>query len=246
MLSVRDLTVRYGRTPAVQNLSLEVGEGEIVGLVGPNGAGKSTTLAAIVGLVPVAEGDINYLGESLVGLAPEDDRAARHRPGARGPPHLRTLTVGENLVLGRTANPRSQSIGRRRSKHVLDRFPILRKTFRLPAGTLSGGEQQQLAIARALIAEPRLLLLDEPSLGLAPRLVDQVFEALAEIRRGRGNGAARRAERQADGRARGPDLRRPIRPDHALGPRERSSPAAASSTRPTLASESARWLRSAR
>ena len=183
MLHVRDLTVRYGRTPAVENLSLEVGEGEIVGLVGPNGAGKSTTLAAIIGLVPVAEGEINYLGESIVGLPPETISRRGIALVLEGRHIFATLTVGENLLLGKTANPnrsRSDAV----VEDMLDRFPILRKAYRLPAGRLSGGEQQQLAIARALVAEPRLLLLDEPSLGLAPRLVDQVFKAVAEIRRG--------------------------------------------------------------
>ncbi len=180
MLSVRDLTVRYGHTPAVENLSLEVGEGEIVGLVGPNGAGKSTTLAAILGLVPVGAGRITYLGESLVGLAPEE--IARRGIGLvlEGRRIFATLTVGENLALGRTANrsERSDVV----LENLLDGFPILRTTFDMPAGVLSGGEQQQLAIARALMAEPRLLLLDEPSLGLAPLLVDQIFAAVAEIR----------------------------------------------------------------
>ena len=182
MLTVSDLTVRYGRTPAVESLNIEVAEGEIVGLVGPNGAGKSTTLAAILGLVPVAAGRITYLGDSLAGLAPEE--IARRGIGLvlEGRRIFATLTVGENLALGRTANraARSDTV----LESLLGRFPILRKTFDLPAGVLSGGEQQQLAIARALMAEPRLLLLDEPSLGLAPLLVDQIFEVVAEIRRG--------------------------------------------------------------
>ncbi len=182
MLSVRGLTVRYGRTPAITNVSFEVGQGEMVGLVGPNGAGKSTALAAIIGLVPVSEGEIDYLGESIVGLPPETIARRGIALVLEGRHVFSTLTVGENLILGMTANPdrsRSDAV----VEDMLDRFPILRKTFRLPAGTLSGGEQQQLAIARALVAEPRLLLLDEPSLGLAPRLVDQVFEAVAEIGR---------------------------------------------------------------
>ena len=185
MLSVRGLTVRYGRTPAITNVSFEVGQGEIVGLVGPNGAGKSTALAAIIGLVPVSEGEINYLGESIVGLPPETIARRGIALVLEGRHVFSTLTVGENLILGMTANPdrsRSDAV----VEDMLDRFPILRKTFRLPAGALSGGEQQQLAIARALVAEPRLLLLDEPSLGLAPRLVDQVFEAVAEIGRREG------------------------------------------------------------
>jgi branched-chain amino acid transport system ATP-binding protein len=182
MLSVRDVTVRYGGTPAVQNLSLEIGEGEIVGLVGPNGAGKSTTLAAIVGLVPMS-GEVTYLGERLTGLATEVIARRGIALVLEGRHVFGTLTVGENLALGKTAN-RDRLRGDAALGRVLDTFPALRQTFALPAGTLSGGEQQQLAIARALVAEPRLLLLDEPSLGLAPLLVDQVFETIAEIRRG--------------------------------------------------------------
>ena len=182
MLSISDLSVRYGRITAVQEISLEVGEGEIVGLVGPNGAGKSTTLAAIFGLVPVAAGGISYLGESLVGLPPE--RIVRRGIALvlEGRHIFGTLTVAENLLVGTTANPDRTRAGAV-LEGVLNRFPILRRTLRTPAGALSGGEQQQLAIARALVAEPRLLLLDEPSLGLAPQLVDSVFEAIDEIRR---------------------------------------------------------------
>ena len=182
MLSVRDLTVRYGRTPAVRGVSLDVEEGEIVGLVGPNGAGKSTTLAAIFGLVPVAEGEISYEGASVVGVATE--RIVRRGLALvlEGRHIFGTLSVHENLLLGMTV--------RRHAEHrddalagVLARFPVLQRSLRSPAGHLSGGEQQQLALARALVAEPRLLVLDEPSLGLSPILVDQVFDMLAEVRR---------------------------------------------------------------
>ena len=181
MLRVRDLTVRYGSTPAVQHLDLEVEEGEIVGLVGSNGAGKSTTLAAIVGLVPLAGGEVSYLGASLAGLRPEDIARRGIALVMEGRHIFTTLTVAENLALGGTAG-RDRARTGAALERVLDRFPILRATYRLPAGTLSGGEQQQLAIGRALISEPRLLLLDEPSLGLSPILVDEVFDALAEIR----------------------------------------------------------------
>jgi branched-chain amino acid transport system ATP-binding protein len=181
MLRLRDLTVRYGSAPAVQHLDLEVEEGEIVGLVGSNGAGKSTTLAAIVGLVPLAGGDVSYLGASLASLRTEDIARRGIALVMEGRHIFTTLTVSENLALGGTARRDRRGTGVALER-VLDRFPILRATYGLPAGTLSGGEQQQLAIGRALIAEPRLLLLDEPSLGLSPMLVDQVFEALAEIR----------------------------------------------------------------
>ena len=181
MLRVRDLTVRYGSAPAVQHLDLEVEEGEIVGLVGSNGAGKSTTLAAIVGLVPLAGGEVSYLGASLNGLRPEDIARRGIALVMEGRHIFTTLTVAENLALGGTAG-RDRARTGAALERVLDRFPILRTTYRLPAGTLSGGEQQLLAIGRALISEPRLLLLDEPSLGLSPILVDEVFDALAEIR----------------------------------------------------------------
>jgi len=181
VLHVADLTVRYGRTPAVEGITLDVAEGEIVGLVGANGAGKSTTIAAIAGLVPIAGGTISYLGEQLAGLATEDIARRGIALVLEGRHIFTTLSVGENLELGRTANPDRTRTDARLAQ-VLDRFPVLRRTYRLPAGTLSGGEQQQLAIGRALVAEPRLLLLDEPSLGLSPLLVDELFQALAEIR----------------------------------------------------------------
>jgi len=180
VLEVRNLSVRYGRISAVENLDLDVGKGEIVGLVGPNGAGKSTTLSAIIGLVPAVTGTVTLDGESLSGVPTE--RIVRRGIGVvlEGQRVFSTLTVGENLLLGRVATRggRSEAV----LDDVLDWFPILREAFHDPAGRLSGGEQQQLAIARALLGEPRLLLLDEPSLGLAPRVVDLIFETLAALR----------------------------------------------------------------
>ncbi len=182
MLEIRDLSVAYGRTPAVQGVSLDVDEGEIVALVGPNGAGKSTVLGAVLGLVPAVAGEIAYLGESIRGLATE----AIARRGIALVPEGRhifgTLTVEENLLLGAVASADRQRTGSR-MEDVLGRFPVLRRTLRAPANVLSGGEQQQLAIARALVARPRLLLLDEPSLGLAPQLVERVLETVEDIRR---------------------------------------------------------------
>ena len=182
MLEIRDLSVAYGRTPAVQGVSLDVDEGEIVALVGPNGAGKSTVLGAVLGLVPAVAGEIAYLGESIRGLATE----AIARRGIALVPEGRhifgTLTVEENLLLGAVASADRHRTGGR-MEDVLGRFPVLRRTLRAPANVLSGGEQQQLAIARALVARPRLLLLDEPSLGLAPQLVERVLETVEDIRR---------------------------------------------------------------
>jgi len=182
MLEVRNLSVRYGRTPAVEQLDLDVGEGEIVGLVGPNGAGKSTTLSAIIGLVPMASGRIVFAGQPITGKPTERIIRRGISVVLEGRRMFSTLTVGENLLLGRTAS-RNPAQSEAELDRLLDRFPILRDAFHDPAGRLSGGEQQQLAIARALLAQPRLLLLDEPSLGLAPLVVDVIFETLADLRR---------------------------------------------------------------
>jgi branched-chain amino acid transport system ATP-binding protein len=181
MLTVESLEVRYGAVPAVRGLSLEVARGEIVGLIGPNGAGKSTTLHAILGLVPARTGDVLLDGRSLRGRAPE----AIVRAGIALVPEGRriypNLTVEENLRLG-LAGRRSREGAEEDIGWVHELFPIVREFARRQAGTLSGGQQQQLAIARALVARPDVLLLDEPSLGLAPQLVDVVFQALASIR----------------------------------------------------------------
>jgi branched-chain amino acid transport system ATP-binding protein len=181
-LGVEALEVRHGAVPAVRDVSFVVGEGEIVGLIGPNGAGKSTTLGAIMGLLRPARGAVRLAGRPVTGWAPERIAHAGIALVPEGRRIFADFTVAENLRLGRSA-ARSNNGG-----EVLDRvyelFPILREFRRRSAGALSGGQQQQLAIARALLAEPRVLLLDEPSLGLAPRLVDSVFEALARIREG--------------------------------------------------------------
>ena len=181
VLEVDRLEVRYGPVAAVRGLSFRVGEGEIVGLIGPNGAGKSTTLHAIMGLVPTAAGDVTLRGRSLRGRAPE--RVARS--GVALVPEGRRifagLTVEENLRLG-LAGRRSSAGAAADVEQVYDLFPIVREFRRRHAGALSGGQQQQLAIARALVASPDVLLLDEPSLGLAPGLVDVVFETLGAIR----------------------------------------------------------------
>ena len=179
-LAVRDLEVHYGSVPAVRGLTLEVGKGEIVGLIGPNGAGKSTTLHAIMGVVPARAGSVTIDGKSVLGSAPE----AIARSGVALVPEGRRIygdfTVEENLRLGLAARRGNSKDGALTRAYEL--FPVLRDFRRRRAGVLSGGQQQQLAIARALVAEPDVLLLDEPSLGLAPALVDDVFSALADIR----------------------------------------------------------------
>jgi branched-chain amino acid transport system ATP-binding protein len=181
MLRIDELKVHYGRVPALHGISLNVEEGEAVALVGPNGAGKTTTLSAIFGLVAPSGGTITFEGKSLVGWTPE--KIMRH--GLALVPEGRhifgTLTVAENLQLGTTAR-RDRGAAEADLATTLDRFPVLKSYYGSSAGNLSGGEQQQLAIARALLSRPRLLLLDEPSLGLAPVVIDVVFDALEELR----------------------------------------------------------------
>jgi branched-chain amino acid transport system ATP-binding protein len=181
ILAVDELVVRHGAVDAVRGLSLEVGEGEIVGLIGPNGAGKSSTLHAIVGLVRPAGGDVRLRGESILGHGPEDVARRGIALVPEGRRIFGELTVEENLRLGLAGRRgRGDIVGD--LARVYELFPIVEQSRRRQAGVLSGGQQQQLAIARALVADPEVLLLDEPSLGLAPRVVDLVFEALAEIR----------------------------------------------------------------
>jgi branched-chain amino acid transport system ATP-binding protein len=182
VLKITDLSVHYGRVRAVQNLTLEVNEGELVGLVGHNGAGKTTTLMTIAGVLRPVSGDIVFQGRSLLGRSPD----AILRGGIALVPEGRRifgrLTVGENLRIGATVRR-----DRRRAdddlKRMLERFPVLERDWGKSGAKLSGGEQQQLAIARALLAAPKLLLLDEPTLGLAPLMVDRVFEILDGLRR---------------------------------------------------------------
>jgi branched-chain amino acid transport system ATP-binding protein len=181
MLELVDLDVRYGGVTAVRGISIRVEPGEIVGLIGPNGAGKSTTLHAIMGLVPASGGDIRLSGASIRGRAPEVVARSGIALVPEGRRIFSELTVEENLRLG-LAGRRQKEGGAEDIETVYSLFPIVREFRSRQAGVLSGGQQQQLAIGRALVASPRLILLDEPSLGLAPKIVDVVFEALAEIR----------------------------------------------------------------
>ena len=182
LLAVESLEVRYGAVPVVRGIDFTVGKGEIVGLIGPNGAGKSTTLLALMGAVRPAAGDVRLEGRSIVGRRPEDIVRLGLALVPEGRHIFGGLTVEENLRLG--------LVGRRGANGVAgdlaaveELFPVVRDARERQAGALSGGQQQQLAIARGLLAKPRVLLLDEPSLGLAPAVVDTVWEALAEVRR---------------------------------------------------------------
>jgi branched-chain amino acid transport system ATP-binding protein len=182
LLEVDGLEVRYGAVPAVRGVDLRVQRGEIVGVIGPNGAGKSTTLLAVMGAVAAARGDIRLEGRSIAGRRTEEivRRGVALVPEGR---HIFAgLTVDENLRLG--------LVGRRDPEGVEadlagvhELFPVVHEFRDRQAGALSGGQQQQLAIARALLARPQVLLLDEPSLGLAPAVVEAVWDALDEIRR---------------------------------------------------------------
>jgi len=182
VLKLDQVSVRYGATSGVDRISLHVREGELVTLIGANGAGKSTTLRAINGLEPLAGGTIHFDGQLVSGATPAAiiDRGISHCPeGRRVFPQL---TVRENLAMGayrRTDRQRARDDMER----LLDKFPRLRERIKQAAGTLSGGEQQMLAIARALMARPRLVMFDEPSLGLAPNFVEIIFDLILEIRR---------------------------------------------------------------
>ncbi len=180
MLEVTDLVVRYGTVEAVHGISLRVGKGEAVGVIGPNGAGKSSTLRAICAVAPIASGSILLHGTSLRGRSPEQIVAAGVALVPEGRRVFDKLTVAENLAVA--AGSRRSRAGGDRQAEVLDLFPVLRRDFGKTAGLLSGGEQQQLAIARALLCRPDILLLDEPSFGLAPRIVETLFEALDRLR----------------------------------------------------------------
>jgi len=182
-LVVEELEVRYGAVHAVRGVSFEVGRGEIVGLIGPNGAGKSSTLHAIMGAAPGTSGDVKLDGRSLRRRAPEAVARAGIALVPEGRRIFAELTVEENLRLGLAGRRRRDGAAEAMAR-VMEVFPILGEFRRRHAGALSGGQQQQLAIARALVAEPAVLLLDEPSLGLAPAMVDLVFETLAQIRDG--------------------------------------------------------------
>jgi branched-chain amino acid transport system ATP-binding protein len=178
MLNVRNLRCGYGTLEAIKGISLHVSAGEIVSLIGANGAGKSSLLRAIVGLLPPWRGEVR-LGGKVTTRQP----AWRSTPNAavlvpEGRQIFRDMTVKENLVIGGYRNPdRKRAI-----EDVLDRFPRLRERLHQTAGTLSGGEQQMLALGRALVARPKLLLLDEPSMGLAPLIVREVFAAVQDLR----------------------------------------------------------------
>jgi branched-chain amino acid transport system ATP-binding protein len=179
VLSIRDLEVGYGTIPALHGIDLDVEKGEIVTLIGANGAGKTTTLRTISGLLKPRRGEVTFNGQSINGVKPHviTARGISHVPEGRG--IFSNLTVQDNLELG--AYLRKDKITQAEYDRVFALFPVLEQRIKQSAGTLSGGEQQMLAISRALMAKPAVLLLDEPSLGLAPQMVQTIFRVIREI-----------------------------------------------------------------
>ena len=180
MLEVQQIVAGYGRLTALKGIDISVRQGEIVFVVGPNGAGKSTLLKAVSGLVSPVSGDISFHGSSIVGNVPERICRSGLALIPEGRHIFKTLTVQENLLVGSLVRSNAAEV-KSDMEMVLDTFPILRERFGGIAGHLSGGEQQQLAIARAILQRPSLLMIDEPSLGLAPLVIDQVYESLRQL-----------------------------------------------------------------
>jgi branched-chain amino acid transport system ATP-binding protein len=176
MLELRGVKVAYGGVEVLHGVEMTLAEGEVIGVVGPNGAGKSSLLRAICGLAQPSAGEISFEGRSLRGLAPEEIASLGVALVPEGRQIFGTLTVAENLSLA------GQGATGTTMEQVLERLPILSKRAGQRADRLSGGEQQQLAVARALLREPRLLILDEPSLGLAPKTIDVIYGLLEELR----------------------------------------------------------------
>tara|TARA_Y100001960_G_C14537457_1_gene759162 strand:+ start:147 stop:872 length:726 start_codon:yes stop_codon:yes gene_type:complete len=181
LLVIDGLKVRYGAIDAVRDVSLEVREGEIVTLLGANGAGKSSTLNAVMGLVPVADGTVVLDGDDVAGRTPEKIVRLGMTLCPEGRHVFANLMVAENLTIG-AASRRGQGDAETTRSDMLELFPILAERHDQLAGTLSGGEQQMLAIARAMMSSPKIVLLDEPSLGLAPQIVDTIYELIVRLR----------------------------------------------------------------
>jgi len=176
MLELRGIRVGYGRIEVVHGVDLSVGEGEVLGMIGPNGAGKSSILRAICGLLRPTSGETAFESRVVTGMAPEQIVRLGLALVPEGRHIFKTLTVAENLRLGAVRDSGALM------EQTLERFPVLRERARRRADRLSGGEQQQLAIARALLGRPKLLIVDEPSLGLAPKMIDVIYELLQGLR----------------------------------------------------------------
>jgi branched-chain amino acid transport system ATP-binding protein len=180
VLELRDISASYGKIAALHGVSLSAPARTVTSILGANGAGKTTTMRVITGLLP-ATGSVLFEGESLAGLRPEERVRRGISMAPEGRELFKSMSVGENLRLGAYVRRGDEQV-QRDMERVLDMFPRLRERYGQAAGTLSGGEQQMLTIARALMSQPKLLILDEPSLGLAPKLVDEIFDTLERIR----------------------------------------------------------------
>jgi branched-chain amino acid transport system ATP-binding protein len=181
MLKIKKLTVQYGPLPAINEISLEIKHGEIVSLLGPNGAGKTTLLLTLSGILKTTEGRIIFEGEDITNLSPHQivSRGIGHVPQGR---HIfPTLSVIDNLMMGAYLHRNEKKEIKKELDSIYPLLPILKERIHQRAGTLSGGEQQMLSIGRAMMGHPKLLMLDEPSLGLAPRLMDEVFATFREM-----------------------------------------------------------------
>jgi branched-chain amino acid transport system ATP-binding protein len=185
VLELINVQTYYGNIQALKDVNIEVGEGEIITLIGANGAGKSTSLMSISGIVPPRSGEIRFMGKSLAGISPDRIVALGISQVPEGRRIFPWLTVTENLDMGAFLRKDKEGV-RKDMAHIFELFPILSERRNQQGGTLSGGEQQMLAISRALMARPRLLLLDEPSLGLAPIYVRLIFDIIRRINRENG------------------------------------------------------------
>jgi branched-chain amino acid transport system ATP-binding protein len=181
ILAVKDIRVKYGNIEALKGVSFDVFPGEIISLIGANGAGKSTTLRTISGLLKPVSGDIIFEGQSIKGMKPHDIVKKRILQSPEGRGIFANLTVLENLEMGAYTRKDSKTEIQNDLENVYTLFPRVKERLKQQAGTLSGGEQQMLAISRALMGRPKVLLLDEPSLGLAPQIVEKIFEIILQI-----------------------------------------------------------------
>ena len=222
MLTLKSVQAGYGRLPVLKGISFHVRAGEVVTLIGGNGAGKTTTLRTISGLLPARKGFLEFAGHDLTKLPPERIVTLGLALVPEGRRVFRTLSVTANLELGAYHRPDKGQV-RQDLEELRRRFPILQERAHQAAGTLTGGEQQILAIGRALMARPRLLMLDEPSMGLAPRMVTQVYEILGELKESRHHHPPGGAERPGRLEGGGPGLRPGDRPHHPGRVRRRTA-----------------------